>query len=95
MAKMTVFHGSYTAVETPRIIVGRNTKDFGPVFFTARLFFKRLVLGIAAHDCVTVPEAIMRAFTSFVAGKIEDYNSAFYYDVPQNILNAYIYGVVE
>lgn len=57
--------------------------------------FKRLALGIAAHDGVGVPEAIVCAYTSFVANKIEDYNSAFYYDAPQNILNAYIYGVVE
>lgn len=33
MAKMTVFHGSYTTVPEPRVIVGRNTKDFGPGFY--------------------------------------------------------------
>lgn len=33
MAKMRVFHGGYTAVEHPRIIVGRYTKDFGPGFY--------------------------------------------------------------
>ena len=33
MAKMTVYHGSYTRVETPEIRVGRNTKDFGPGFY--------------------------------------------------------------
>ena len=33
MAKMTVFHGDRAAVERPRIIVGRNTKDFGPGFY--------------------------------------------------------------
>lgn len=33
MAKMTVFHGSYTVVKEPRVIVGRNTKDFGPGFY--------------------------------------------------------------
>lgn len=33
MGKMTVFHGSYTSVKTPRIIKGRNTKDFGPGFY--------------------------------------------------------------
>ena len=29
MGKMLVYHGSYTEVQQPRIIVGRNTKDFG------------------------------------------------------------------
>ena len=33
MGKMTVYHGSYTTIEKPRIILGKNTKDFGPGFY--------------------------------------------------------------
>ena len=33
MGKMTVYHGSYTTIINPRIIKGRNTKDFGPGFY--------------------------------------------------------------
>lgn len=33
MGKMTIYHGSYTTVEHPRIIIKRNTKDFGPGFY--------------------------------------------------------------
>lgn len=33
MAKMTVYHGSYTTVEIPKIIEGKNTKDFGEGFY--------------------------------------------------------------
>lgn len=33
VGKMTVYHGSYTTVEKPEIVVGRNTKDFGPGFY--------------------------------------------------------------
>lgn len=33
MGKMTVYHGGYTAVRNPKIITGRNTKDFGPGFY--------------------------------------------------------------
>ncbi|MGN0486592.1 MAG: DUF3990 domain-containing protein [Acutalibacteraceae bacterium] len=33
MAKMTVFHGGYSKIEVPEIIVGRNTKDFGSGFY--------------------------------------------------------------
>ncbi len=33
MGKMLVYHGSYTEVQQPRIIVGRNTKDFGTGFY--------------------------------------------------------------
>ena len=30
---MLVYHGSYTEVQQPRIIAGRNTKDFGTGFY--------------------------------------------------------------
>ncbi len=33
MGKMTVYHGGYTAVKEPRIIAGKNTKDFGVGFY--------------------------------------------------------------
>ena len=33
MSRMTVFHGSYTAVTAPEIIRGRYTKDFGYGFY--------------------------------------------------------------
>lgn len=33
MSKMTVYHGGYQKVETPKIICGRNTKDFGEGFY--------------------------------------------------------------
>ena len=32
---------------------------------------------------------------SFVNDKIEDFNISFYYDAPQNILNAYLDGKLE
>lgn len=33
MGKMTVYHGSYSAVKHPKIIKGKNTKDFGEGFY--------------------------------------------------------------
>lgn len=33
MGKMTVYHGSYTVVKKPEVIIGKNTKDFGPGFY--------------------------------------------------------------
>ena len=41
MAKMTVYHGGYMAVEHPEIRKGRNTKDLGQVFI-AQLLKNRL-----------------------------------------------------
>lgn len=57
--------------------------------------YKRLVLGVAEEENLPVVEALFKAYNSFVSGKIDDYNSSFYYDVPQNILNAYIYNEIE
>lgn len=33
MGKMLIYHGSYTEVREPKIVVGRNTKDFGTGFY--------------------------------------------------------------
>lgn len=33
MGKLTVYHGSYITVEQPKIIKGKNTKDFGTGFY--------------------------------------------------------------
>lgn len=33
MGKMTVYHGSYTTIQQPKIIKGKNTKDFGTGFY--------------------------------------------------------------
>lgn len=33
MGKMTVYHGSYTIIEKPQILKGKNTKDFGLGFY--------------------------------------------------------------
>lgn len=33
MGKMTVYHGYYSAVKHPKIIKGKNTKDFGEGFY--------------------------------------------------------------
>ncbi len=57
--------------------------------------YKRLILGIAAAKNISVPEALFEAYHSFVSDKIDDYNSSFYYDAPQNILNAFLEGKIE
>lgn len=33
MGKMIVYHGGYTEIQKPKIIIGRNTKDFGTGFY--------------------------------------------------------------
>lgn len=53
------------------------------------------IYNLAEEENLLVVEALFKAYNSFVSGKIDDYNSSFYYDVPQNILNAYIYNEIE
>lgn len=57
--------------------------------------YKRLILGIAREKNMNIIDALFAAYNSFVNDKIQDYNSSFYYDAPQNILNAYIDGKIE
>jgi len=57
--------------------------------------YKRLILGIANARGISVIDALFEAYHSFICGKIDDYNSSFYYDAPQNILNAFLYNEIE
>ena len=57
--------------------------------------YKRLILGIAREKHMNIIDALFSAYNSFVSDKIEDFNSSFYYDAPQNILNAYLDGKLE
>ena len=57
--------------------------------------YKRLISGIARQRQMPVIDALFEAYHSYVCGKIDDYNSSFYYDAPQNILNAFLDGRIE
>ncbi|MDO5410996.1 MAG: hypothetical protein Q4F21_11195 [Lachnospiraceae bacterium] len=57
--------------------------------------YKRLILGIARERGMNIVDALFAAYNSFVSDLIDDYNSSFYYDAPQNILNAFLYEEVE
>ncbi len=66
-----------------------------PGHFDIGKVYKRLVKGIMKEKNMNAADAIIEAYNSYVSEKIDDYNSSFYYDAPQNILNAYIYGYIE
>lgn len=57
--------------------------------------YKRLILGISREEQISPIDALFEAYHSFVSDKIDDYNSSFYYDAPQNILNAFLYQTIE
>lgn len=66
-----------------------------PSYWDIGKVYKRLILGIARETGSDVIDALIEAYHSFVNDKIQDYNSSFYYDAPQNILNAFLNGVIE
>jgi len=57
--------------------------------------YKRLILDIVREEKIEIMDALFKAYHSYVSDKIEDFNSSFYYENPQNILNAYLYGEIE
>lgn len=57
--------------------------------------YKRLILGISREKGINVVDALFAAYHSFVSDLIDDYNSSFYYEAPQSILNAFLYGEIE
>lgn len=79
--------GSFDNVSAAKYAVPSHW-DIGKVY-------KRLILGIAREKQMDVIDALFAAYNSFVSDKIDDYNSSFYYDAPQNILNAFLYEKIE
>lgn len=57
--------------------------------------YKRLILRIANDKHMDVIDALFLAYQSFVSDKIDDYNSSFYYENPDNMLIAFQDGEIE
>lgn len=87
IAQANISIGNFDNVKSAKYAVPSHW-DIGKVY-------KRLVLGIVREKGLSVVDALFEAYHSFVSDKIDDYNSSFYYDSPQNILNAYIYNEIE
>ena len=80
-------NGTFDSVERTKYALPSHW-DIGKVF-------KRLILGIAKEKQMEIIPALFAAYNSFVSEKIENFNSSFYYDAPQNILNTYLTGIIE
>lgn len=73
----------------------KNCKYNIPSYWDIGKVYKRLILGISKEKNLSIIDSIFEAYHSFVSDKIDDYNSSFYYEIPQNILNAYLEGKIE
>ena len=98
MAKMTVYHGGYMAVEHPEIRKGRNTKDFGTGFYCtiikeqAQRWAKRYDTKI-----VSIYDEWLDFIINCRAGKIHDYDiviGAMADDQIYNYVSDYIDGSI-
>lgn len=87
IAHANITTGAFDNVATAKYAVPSHW-DIGKVY-------KRLILGISHEKGITVVDALFHAYNSFVSDKIDDYNSSFYYDAPQNILNAFLDNKIE
>ena len=84
-----------TAVSTGTFVNVADALYAVPSHWDMGKVYKRLILGIAREKKIPVVDALFEAYHSYVSDKIDDYNSSFYYDAPQNILNAFLHGVIE
>ena len=87
ITECNIIHGSYNNVSKGRYTIPSHW-DIGKVY-------KRLIQGASLHKNTVVIDELISVYNSDVSDLIQDYNSSFYYDPPQNILNAYIYGMLE
>jgi len=66
-----------------------------PSYWDIGKVYKRLILGVAAKKNLSIMDALFEAYHSFVSEKIDNYSSSFYYEAPQNILNAFLDGKIS
>lgn len=85
--KASITIGSFDNVSAAKYAV--------PSYWDIGKVYKRLILGISKEKGLPVVDALFEAYHSFVSEKIDDYNSSFYYEAPQNILNAFLDGKIE
>ena len=51
--------------------------------------YKRLIKQVAANEKISVVEALMKVYNSFLSPKIDDYNSSMYYENPSYLFECY------
>ena len=78
---MRVFHGSAVEVTNPEIRTGKFTKDFGEDWDIAKVY-KRLIISVSEDNPKQYIKTLITVYSSWIADKIDDYNSSFYYDTP-------------
>ena len=51
--------------------------------------YKRLIKQVAENEKVSIIDALIKVYNSFISAKIDDYNSSVYYENPSYIFESY------
>ena len=51
--------------------------------------YRRLIKQVAENEKISVIDALMEGYNSFISQKIDDYNSSVYYENPSYIFKSY------
>ena len=51
--------------------------------------YKRLIKQVAEYENISIVDALMKVYNSFLAAKIDDYNSSVYYENPSYLFESY------
>lgn len=60
-----------------------------PSYWDIGKVYKRLIKQVSENDNISVIDALLRVYNSFISPKIDDYNSSVYYENPSYIYECY------
>lgn len=69
-----------------------NVKYKVPTHWDIAKVYKRLIINVSADNPKHYISTLITVYNSWIADKIDDYNSSFYYDSPDCIYQSYLVG---
>ena len=81
-------------IEEAKISVG-NFDDMGecqyavPSHWDIGKVYKRIIKQVAEYENISVIDALIKVYNSFISEKIDDYNSSVYYENPSYLFESY------
>lgn len=60
-----------------------------PTYWEIGKVYKRLIKQVAENEKISMIDALMQVYNSFISPKIDDYNSSVYYENPSYIFESY------
>ncbi|MDR3211558.1 MAG: hypothetical protein LBU79_06545 [Planctomycetota bacterium] len=69
-----------------------NCKYTVPKVFDIAKVYKRLIVSVAGEREISPVAALIEIYSSWVSGKIDDYNSSMYFENPQYLYESYLAG---